>query len=343
MIVRARAPYRLGLAGGGTDIASYSDIFGGCVLNATINLFANTFILDSPGDTHVVFESKDLKQREEYKLSSELNYDSGLILHKAVYDYVMIKYNDGVKIPISVVTHAEVPAGSGLGSSSTLVVSMLEAFRCYLNIPLGEYDVANAAYEIEREICGLAGGKQDQYAATFGGFNFMEFGPGGSVIINPLRIRRKIVSELEVSVLLYFLGASRSSASIIEDQVNSILSAGSPLDAMHRVKASAIQIKTHLLRGDIDSLMAEFKTSWENKKATSTSITNSLIASLEDTLEIEGARAFKVSGAGGGGFMMAFVDPTNRLALQEAITKKHGGIFFPFQFTDKGAHSWKTT
>lgn len=300
MLVRARAPYRLGLAGGGTDVKGYSDTYGGCVLNSTINMFANTFIDDGINDCQLVFESKDLNQREEYELSEELLYDSGLILHKAVYDYVILNYNRGVRVPLKLVTIGEAPVGSGLGSSSTLVVSMLEAFRCYLNLPLGEYDVAKAAFEIEREICGLAGGKQDQYAATFGGFNFMEFGSGGRVVINPLRIRGDFISELELSILLYFSGVSRSSADIIKDQSDSITDSAAALNAMHRVKDSAIQMKAHLLRGDINSMTLQLRESWLDKKATSKSVSNDIIDSVEATLMNEGATAFKVSGAGGG-------------------------------------------
>lgn len=338
--VRSRAPLRLGLAGGGTDVSPYSDEFGGCVLNATINMYAHTFIETLEEQDGILFEARDLELSEKLALDDDIANEGNLILHRAVYKRVMEQFNNGKKIPLRVITYSDAPPGSGLGSSSTIVVSMLEAYKQLLSLPLGEYDLAHLAYEIERIDCGLSGGKQDQYAATFGGFNFMEFYSNDRVIVNPLRIRRYIISELESSLILFFTGASRDSAKIIEDQVNSLNSDnGKRLASMHKVKDSAYRIKELLFKADIDSVAKEFRKSWVAKKATSASITNERIDRVEDDLMKSGAKSIKISGAGGGGFMMIFVEPEDKKNVLDVL-KKHDGITHRFQFVEEGAYSW---
>jgi D-glycero-alpha-D-manno-heptose-7-phosphate kinase len=340
MKIRSKAPLRLGLAGGGTDVSPYSDEFGGCVLNATINMYAYSFLDDAVTSNEVVFEAKDIAVKEIISLKDKFTIDGKLRLHRAVYKRVMEQFNEGVYVPLRLVTHSDAPPGSGLGSSSTMVVAMLEAFRQLLSLPLGEYDLARLAYEIEREDCKLSGGKQDQYAATFGGFNFMEFYDEGRVIVNPLRIRRYIISELEASLILFFTGASRDSAKIIEDQMRSLKQdTGIALEAMHQVKKSAYKIKELLFKADITGVANEFKAAWKAKKATSSSISNSMIDNLEKDILKAGALSMKVSGAGGGGFIMIFVKPENKIEVLNTLDK-HDGRAHKFQFTNEGVFSW---
>lgn len=339
--IRSKAPLRLGIAGGGTDVSPYSDIYGGCVLNATINMFAHTFLEDNSDKDMVIFEAKDLNKKDEINFNSKDDTNENhLILHRAVYRYVMDNFNDGVNVPLIVTTFSDCPPGSGLGSSSALVVSMLESYKEYFSIPLGEYDVAQLAFEIERNICGFSGGKQDQYAATFGGINFMEFYEEDRVIVNPLRIKQNIISELEASLLLYFVGVSRDSATIINDQVNSIYEKESALKAMHDVKNNAYKIKECLLKGDIDKISKIFQRSWNAKKATSKSISNDLIDKIETEVLSHGAKSIKVSGAGGGGFMMIFIEPKSRIDLIKTLSK-HSGYCKEFNFTKEGSYAWR--
>ncbi len=340
MKIRSKAPLRLGLAGGGTDVSPYSDKFGGCVLNATIDMYAYAFIDDDVSDNRVFFEAKDLGSSDSFDLADGVEIEGPLVLHRAVYKRVMEDFNNGVLLPLKVTTHSDAPPGSGLGSSSTMVVAMLEAYRQLLSLPLGEYDIAHLAFEIERFDCGLAGGKQDQYAATFGGFNFMEFYSSDKVIVNPLRMRKHIISELESSLVLFFTGASRDSATIINDQINSLKCPGEkPLEAMHQVKASSYRIKELLFRADISGVAQEFRSSWEAKKATSPSITNTVIDEIECAVLAAGARSIKVSGAGGGGFMMIFVDPELKLDVIKTLSRFDGSVH-KFQFTVEGVYSW---
>lgn len=341
MKIRAKAPLRLGIAGGGTDVSPYSDLYGGCVLNATINMYAYTHLEVNPDSNLTVFEASDLDLVDSIAVDNEFNINGILKLHRAVYKRVMDEFNNSVYLPLKVTTFSDAPPGSGLGTSSTIVVSMLEAYKQLLSLPLGEYDLAHLAYEIERLDCGLSGGKQDQYAATFGGFNFMEFYDNDRVIVNPLRIRRYIINELESSLLLYFTGKSRDSAQIIEDQINSINvdDDGTKLNSMHLIKSSAYILKELLFKANIDGMANEFKNAWISKKSTSKSITNINIDNIESALISNGAKSMKVSGAGGGGFIMIFIEPEKRNNIIRCL-KKFDGTVQNFQFTEEGAHSW---
>jgi D-glycero-alpha-D-manno-heptose-7-phosphate kinase len=339
MKIRSKAPLRLGFAGGGTDVSPYSDIFGGAVLNVTINLFATTFIekLETYGTTY--FYANDLELSDALDLTQPIGINGNLLLHRAVYKRVMEEFNGGVYTPLKVTTQCDAPPGSGLGSSSAVVVSMLEGYKQLLSLPLGEYDLAKLAYEIERVDCGLSGGKQDQYASTFGGFNFIEFGENNNVIVNPLRIRRHIANELESSIIMFFSGVSRDSATIINDQINTLDTGGSALESMHLVKASAYRMKELLLRGDIEGMAVELKDSWKAKKATSSSISNSHIDELEHKITESGALSMKISGAGGGGFIMIFVKPEAKAKVVKKLSNLEGQVV-GFNFNMEGALSW---
>ena len=342
--VRSRAPLRLGLAGGGTDVDPYCDQYGGCVLNATINLFANCTLEHDPNGQSIKLQALDIGVIETLPLQSSFLLNGELRLHRAVYNRIVRDYLGGKPIAVNVSTWADAPPGSGLGTSSTLVVSILAAYVELLSLPLGEYDIAHLAYEIERLDCRLAGGKQDQYAATFGGFNFMEFYEGDRVIVNPLRIRRHIELELETSLLLYFTGRSRESARIIEDQVKAAGAGGEPdikaIAAMHQVKQTAYAMKESVLKGDINGFHTNHGASWAAKKQMAHSISNSDIEAIASRLIQAGAKAVKISGAGGGGFMMISVDPTHRYQIMAAL-KHTGGAFHEFSFVNHGVETWK--
>lgn len=339
-MIRAKAPLRLGLAGGGTDVSPFSDTFGGCILNATINLYAYSFLEELNCKNYVEFYAKDLGLIDKFDLNNEIEIKGPLKLHRAVYKRIMNDFNHGKYIPIRLFTQSDAPPGSGLGSSSTLVVSMIEAYKNLLNLPLGEYDIAHLAYEIERIDCNLKGGKQDQYAASFGGFNFLEFFSDDRVIVNPLSIKRSIINELESSIILYFTGISRHSDKIIKDQISSLSDSNkSSLDAMQIIKQSSYKMKDLLLRGDVRGLASELGASWLAKKNTSSSITNKSIDEIERSVLEAGALSLKVSGAGGGGFMMIFVKPEEKIDIIRSLEKFNGKIH-NFQFSDQGSTSW---
>lgn len=340
MIVRSRSPLRLGLGGGGTDVSPYSDVHGGMVLNATVDLHAFA-TLEPSSDGKVHFEATDLGERWVAEASPVLEVDGSLDLHKGVYNRIVRQFNGGSPIPMRLSTYTEVPAGSGLGSSSSLVVAIVRCFAEYLDLPLGDYDLARLAYDVERIDLGLQGGKQDQYAATFGGFNFIEFYADDRVIVNPLRVKNWIVSELESSLVLFYTGASRESAAIIAEQVRN-LNRGetASLEAMHALKREAEQMKECVLKGDVRRFAALMEESWRAKKATARGVTNDRLDDLHEKAKSAGALAGKVSGAGGGGFMMFLVDPQRRLELQSMLEGEPGRIM-PCHFTKHGTHAWK--
>ena len=337
-IVRARAPLRLGLAGGGTDVSPYSDMFGGQVLNVTIDKYAYATLTPSPAGT-VSMVAADGGARWSGAATEVLDRVPGLDLHVGVYNRIV---RDFTKVPlsISITSHSEAPPGSGLGSSSAMVVAILQAFCEYLSLPLGEYEVAKLAYEIERVDLGMAGGKQDQYAATFGGMNFMEFYKD-RVIVNPLRMKHHIKAELEASLVLFYTGVSRESAKIIDEQTAHIEHKDpKPLDAMHRVKAEAAAMKEAVLMGDWEGFAQSMRTGWEEKKKLAKSISNAAIDQIYEAAIDAGALSGKVSGAGGGGFMMFFTDLSSRPAVMRRLQEFDGQVF-TCNFTEGGAQGWR--
>lgn len=340
MIIRARAPLRLGLAGGGTDVSPYADLHGGYVLNATIDRYAYAVIktLDEPV---IRFIATD-QQIEKCKLITEpLLPDGRLDLHKAVYNFIIRNYNSGRPIPLELNTFCDAPVGSGLGSSSTLVVVMIRAFVELLNLPLDDYTIAQSAFNIERIDCGFKGGRQDQYSATFGGFNFMEFYSDSRVVINSLRVKNWIICELEASLVLFYTGVSRESAKIIADQSNN-MNAGveSAIDAMHGIKQEALIMKESLLKGDFDGIVNSMRQGWSNKKQSAKSVSNPYIDEIYNSAIAAGALAGKVSGAGGGGFMMFFVPPDKRMDVIRALNRFNGQVS-NCHFTKHGTQAWR--
>lgn len=339
MIIRSKAPLRLGLAGGGSDVSPYSDIYGGLVLNATINLYAYCTI-EEMEDNQITISGYDSDCFQSYPLSNRLPIDGDAILIKGVYNRVMKDFGYREKA-LKITTYNDAPAGSGLGTSSTMVVCILKCFVEWLSLPLGDYEIARLAYEIERKDLGLSGGKQDQYAAAFGGFNYMEFLKEDMVIVNPLKVKRWIIDELEASMLLYFTGKSRESANIINEQKeNTSKGNNEAVEAMHAIKQSAVDTKLALLKGDIQRFAQILGIAWENKKKMAKQITNPSIQKAMEVAMASGAMAGKVSGAGGGGFIMFVVEPTRKMEVIHALNRLDGFVM-PFQFSDGGAHGWK--
>jgi D-glycero-alpha-D-manno-heptose-7-phosphate kinase len=220
------------------------------------------------------------------------------------------------------------------------VVAILSAFGEWLHLPLGEYEIAHLAYEIERNDLGFTGGKQDQYAATFGGFNFMEF-HNGNVIVNPLRIKREYINELQLNILLFYTGTSRLSSKIIDAQIANVnAKKEQSLEAMHKLKEQALLMKEALLKGKLDEIGEILNYGWQSKKLMTNEISNALIDEMYEEALKAGATGGKISGAGGGGFMMLYCPGNNRYKVIEAL-QKYGGEFRRYQFTNYGVETWK--
>jgi D-glycero-alpha-D-manno-heptose-7-phosphate kinase len=339
-LIRSRAPLRLGLAGGGTDVSPYCDIHGGYVLNATLDRYAYSVIkiLDEPV---VRFVSIDQKIEDVRPLLACFELSGTLDLHKAVYNEIIKRYNGGKPIPLELSTFCDAPTGSGLGSSSTLVVGMIKAFIELLNLPLDDHAIAQLAFKIERIDCGFQGGRQDQYSATFGGFNFMEFYADNHAVINPLRIKDWILSELEASLLLYYTGVSRESAKIISAQSTNIKSGNiAATDAMHGIKREALKMKECILRGDFEGIVKSMLDGWENKKISAKTVSSPHIEEIHTEVMGAGALAGKISGAGGGGFMMFFVPLEKRRDVIRILNNFDGQVS-NCHFTKHGTQAWR--
>ncbi|GHU81634.1 dehydrogenase [Clostridia bacterium] len=338
-IIRSKAPLRLGLAGGGTDVSPYCEQYGGCVLNVSINMYAYCTI-EPTTDKTISFYAADRKESLTAPSTAKLEIDKVLMLHKGVYNRIVKDYHKGRPLSLKMTTYSDAPAGSGLGSSSTMVVAILKAYTEWLNLPLGEYDLANLAYQIERVDLGLSGGKQDQYAAAFGGFNYIEFFSDNRVVVNPLRIKNWIQCELANSLILYYTGTSRDSAKIIDDQIKSTAeNKEDNLQGLHELKIQTKKIKEAILKGDFDEFVECLNQGWESKKKTSRSITNKIIEEMYNFVMQNGGRAAKISGAGGGGFMMIYCEPKSRYELVEKLRNTSGTVMLA-EFTEKGTQAW---
>jgi len=338
MIIRSKAPLRIGLAGGGTDVSPYSDLYGGAILNATISLYAHATIEPLKEDKIIIIAA-DRKEHKEYELEESLPIDGYLDLAKGIYNRIVKTYG---KVPsgFKLTTQVDAPAGSGLGTSSTLVVAILGAFAEWMKIPLGEYDAAQLSFQIEREDLNMAGGKQDQYAATFGGVNFMEFYAEDKVIVNPLRIRQEYLYELENNLLLFYTATSRNSATIIEAQSKNVQEKKSnSIEAMHHLKEQAQMMKEALLRGNINEIGKILDFGFQHKKQMASGITNPLIDDIYETALEAGATGGKISGAGGGGFMTFYCPGTTRYQVIDAL-ERFGGAFHPYRFVEQGLFTW---
>ncbi len=339
MIHRSKAPLRLGLAGGGTDVSPFSDMYGGAILNATINLYAHASITPRT-DGKIIINAVDRNRRLEVDSAKELAIlDEGLRLQIGVYNRIVKDFTHEA-LGFELLTAIDVAAGSGLGTSSTLVVAIIGAFAEWLKLPLGEYDIARLAYSIEREDLEMAGGKQDQYAATFGGVNFMEFYEQDKVIVNPLRIKEEILQELDFHLVLFYTQSTRESARIIEEQRSNVTQKNeATLEATKKLKEQAFLMKEALLKGEITSMGKILDLGWHYKKKMAKGISNASIDKIYQTAMDAGASGGKISGAGGGGFMIFYCHGNSRYGVIEAL-KTLGVSVQRYNFLQKGLTTW---
>ena len=331
-IIRAKAPLRIGIAGGGTDVDPYASEHGGIVFNTTIDRYAYCTLIPNDTDEMTVISSNYGTVTE--KLELPMRYDG------TAEDLVRAAVNHfGVTEGFKAFVRSDVPPGSGLGGSSTLMVAIVKAFSEWRKIKLSKHEIASLAYHLEREEIGLGGGKQDQYAAAFGGFNMMYFTKDG-VEVKPLRFKDSILKELQERSILCYTGNARESATIIEEQVKDLKNDISKEEAYEESKRLAVSISRALKLKDIDGAAALLNLAWEQKKKFTSKISNPRINDLYSTAMNNGALGGKVSGAGGGGFMFFICAPGKRDRVCRKLTEK-GGEIMEFSFEDKGARTGK--
>jgi D-glycero-alpha-D-manno-heptose-7-phosphate kinase len=331
--IRARAPLRISFAGGGTDVPPYPSTEGGCVLSATIDRYAYGSLAPR-GDRTVTIESADFKSTAEMSLDQEILCDGSMDLIKAA----IRRFTNQDTCGYDLVLRSNAPPGSGLGSSSAMMVALTGLLAEHYRVGLGSYRIAELAYAIEREDLGITGGMQDQYAATFGGFNFIEF--SDRILVNPLRIRDEITHELELSLLLCFTGITRDSSRVIEDQTRRAAArAEDTLAGLRAQKELAVAMKAALLTGELNEFGALLGEAWAQKKRMSPIISNDRIDELYELALAHGAMGGKLTGAGGGGYILLFCDFTKRHRVIDAL-EFAGATVTEFTFDTTGLTTW---
>ncbi len=334
----SKAPFRIGLAGGGTDVSPFSDIYGGNVLNATINLYA-TSILIPRNDGKIIINARNNNIKVELKSTEFLEAIEDLNLQIGVYNHIVKNFTKK-SLSFELITTIDVPTGSGLGTSSTIVISVLGAFVEWLKLPLGEYDIAQIAVNIERIELNMAGGKQDQYAATFGGFNFMEFSAENRVIVNPLRLKNSIIRDLNSHLLLFYTQTKRSSSKIIETQKRNFKSEiKQVIQASKGLKMQAVKMKEALLLGELEKIGELLSVGWENKKKLAEGISSSKLERIYEVAVKAGAIGGKISGAGGGGFMIFYCPNNTKFDVIDSLNQI-GVTNQLYTFQNNGLETW---
>jgi D-glycero-alpha-D-manno-heptose-7-phosphate kinase len=339
MVFRSKAPLRIGLAGGGTDVSPYSDKYGGAVINATISHFASANI-ELTKDRFVELHSSDMNQAFRAPLNQPLPIDGTLDLLKGMYNRVL-KDHGSFAAGFRLSTTVEAPLGSGLGTSSTLMVALAGVFRQMLRLSLDNNEIAHYAFDIERNDLGFAGGKQDQYAATFGGMNYMEFLPGDKVIVQPVILPPEQMKALENNFLLYYTALNRESSSIISEQQQNVINNNqSSISAMHALKEQSRMMYEALKSGRLDDIGSILDFGFDNKRKMAANISNPYLEEIYETALEAGASGGKISGAGGGGFMIFYCPGLSRDKVCKAL-HKFGGYVKPFAFSNQGLITWE--
>ncbi|HEV8480279.1 MAG TPA: GHMP kinase [Candidatus Eisenbacteria bacterium] len=333
--IRARAPLRLSFSGGGTDVSPYPEERGGVVLSTTIDKFCYATVRPRR-DSRLTLHSLDLHLRAKYGHLRAVRLDGNLDLVKAAVK--ALKPRSGADVTVQ----SDAPPGSGLGASSTMVVTLLAALREWLHEPLTDYELAEAAYALERHDLGIAGGRQDQYAATFGGFNFIEF-HGDATVVNPLRVREDVRLELEYRLLLCYVGRTRFSGHIIERQTAAYQSGReATVNALDGLKAITYDMKNALLRGKIDDMGALLDTAWQHKRDLEEHISTAEVDDLYARARKAGALGGKMPGAGGGGYFFFLCAPDKKPQVAEVV-RAWGAQLVPVSFCPTGVTAWQTT
>lgn len=334
VIIRSRAPLRISFAGGGTDVEPYPSMKGGAVISTTIDRYAYVSIMMNKSN-RVTLKSQDYGLLETFKNISDVSYNGKLDLAKAA-----IKALEISKIGFDSLIHVDAPPGSGLGSSSAVAVSLIGSLSAMVGIKLSQYEIAEKAYHIERVELGIKGGRQDQYAAVFGGFNFLEFKKSG-VEVTPIRIRGEVLNELLASLLICDTGVTRLSGKILERQSKSYSTGKIDImDNLDFIKQSAYDMKNALVRGNMKSVNELIHIGWLHKKKLASGISNKNIDRIYEKARNAGALSGKLMGAGGGGHFMFLCDPDRKEEVSRQVMKM-GCKIVKANFDTDGLQVWK--
>ncbi|MFX1412311.1 MAG: GHMP kinase [Promethearchaeota archaeon] len=334
MIIRSKAPFRISFGGGGTDLPPYCTEHGGCVINTAID--RHVYISVSPrNDKRIRIVSTNLNEQFEFNVKDN-NYSNGYELFKGTINVLDI--SDGFDINI----YSELPAGSGMGGSSTLVVALIGAFNEYYQNELTKHEIAQKAYEIERIELKQKGGYQDQFAAAYGGFNFMEFTDKAK--ISPVDTTEQILNELQFRLVLCYVGGSHFSSDIQDEVLEGYKDERKTfIETMQDLKDVAYEMKALIESKDVNQLTKFgelLHKGWMSKKSLSSKISSKNIENFYLTSRKFGVIGGKLLGAGGGGHLLLFSDPEKKFNVINEL-KKIGGTIVNFHFNPKGLEVWR--
>jgi D-glycero-alpha-D-manno-heptose-7-phosphate kinase len=328
-----RSPVRISFGGGGTDLPAYYEQFGGSVLSVAVNKYFYT-VLTTRSDGRIQVISSDLRVFETWHdiANADLR-GSSLEIPLAVLKEM------NCDIAVDLFLASEIPPGTGLGSSASVCVNILSTLSTYLHQPISKYDLAERSFHIARHLLGKHVGKQDEYAAAFGGLNFITFHPDGSTLVEPIDLVPAVLTELQRNLMLFFTGSAHHSWSILQEQESSTRNqTGGALEALHEVKALGIRMRSALQQGDLREIGTLLHEGWQAKRRISTKISTPHIDELYTLARKHGALGGKITGAGGGGFLLLYCEPDLQPDVREAM-RRHGIQEMTFGFDMQGAQA----
>ena len=326
-----RSPVRISFGGGGTDLPAYYQQNGGAVLSTAINKYFYT-VLGTRTDQSIQIISSDLRICETWRDFQSVQIpDGGLEIPVAVLKDL------GCEVCVDLFLASEIPPGTGLGSSASVCVNVLKTLSTYLHLPLSKQDLAERAFHIARNVLQRHVGKQDEYAAAYGGLNFIEFLPDGGTRVEAIDPGHAIMTELQNSLLLFFTGSAHHSWNILAEQERSTEQGSRrPIEALHEIKELAYRMRNALRSGDLSAFANMLDEGWQAKKRVSNKISNSRIDALYELSLRNGALGGKITGAGGGGFLLLFCEPQHQDGLRRALATE-GLHEMTFSFDFQGA------
>jgi D-glycero-alpha-D-manno-heptose-7-phosphate kinase len=331
-VLIVRSPVRLSFGGGGTDLPAYYEEFGGAVLSATINKYFYT-ILKKRTDGKIQIISSDLRLTETWSDIARMQLsESGLEIPLAAIKEF------GCNVSADLFLASEIQAGTGLGSSASVCVGVLKNLATYLDSDISKYNLAERAFYIARNVLGKPVGKQDEYASAFGGLNYITFERDGSTQVQPLGLRQNLVREFQSYLMLFYMGASHDSWRLLHEQEKSTKrGTGVALEALHEIRSLAERMKYVLEEGNFRSFAAMLHEGWMAKKKISSFISNSAIDQAYEIAIENGAWGGKITGAGGGGFLLLFCEEEHQKRVRSALSRQ--GIHeMGFELEFEGAH-----
>jgi D-glycero-alpha-D-manno-heptose-7-phosphate kinase len=332
-VLIVRSPVRISFGGGGTDLPAYYEQFGGAVLSAAINKYFYT-ILGKRSDGRIQVISSDLRVFETWRDIATMSV-RGNPLEIPLAVLKEVPCDSGIDLFLA----SEIPPGTGLGSSASVCVNILKTLTTYLQQPLSKYNLAEQAFHIARHVLGKHIGKQDEYAAAFGGLNYFSFHSDGTAQVEPVEVEPAVLRELQANLMLFFTGSAHQSWTILQEQEDSTRKpGGAAVDALHEVKALGGHMRAALQGSDLRQFGELLHESWQAKRRISTKISTPRIDQLYALARERGAVGGKITGAGGGGFLLLYCEPQEQQAVRAAM----GGESIQemtFDFDTQGAQS----